>query len=80
MSKSLTRYWFNSKTRIGVGVTAYNLDEAISLIKQNKLAMRHQPDFSSVIESIDIEKLDQNHVIPNMGICSNYGIWFPNLN
>ena len=79
MSKLLTRFWFDSDEGLGVGVTAYSLDDAKSLIESESLMEHIKPKLNSYIENIDIQKLDQNHVIPNMGICANRGIWFPNV-
>ncbi|EAZ97904.1 hypothetical protein MELB17_13567 [Marinobacter sp. ELB17] len=31
------------------------------------------------IENIDVQTLDRDHVIPNMGVCTERGIWFPNV-
>jgi hypothetical protein len=36
-------------------------------------------DDTEVIEDIDISLLDQNHVIPNMGVVTFKGVWFPTL-
>lgn len=79
MDKLLTRYWFEAAEGRGVGVTAYSLEDAISLIANQDIAISYKPDFSSYKENIDIQELDQNHVIPNMGVCSNRGVWFPNV-
>ena len=79
MDKLLTRFWFASEEGRGIGVTAYSLEDAINLIKSQDIAMMFKPKFESYIENIDIQKLDQNHVIPNMGICTNRGVWFPNV-
>ena len=77
MNKLLIRYWFSTKQGLGIGVTAYSIEDAISLIKDQDLAMSYNPILESYIENIDINELDQNHVIPNMGISSNRGIWYP---
>jgi hypothetical protein len=34
-------------------------------------------DTTKVIEDIDIRLLDQGHVIPNMGVVTFKGIWYP---
>ncbi len=34
---------------------------------------------STVVDNVDIRSLDQNHVIPNMGVVVNHGVWFPKL-
>jgi hypothetical protein len=77
MRKLLTRFWFSSLSGHGVGVSAYDLSDAIFLINHNSLAMSYSPILDSYVENIDVRELDHNHVIPNMGIVSNRGVWFP---
>ena len=79
MNKLLVKFWFNAKEIRGIGVTAYSLEDAISLIKNEKSVMSYEPNFDSYKENINIQELDQNHIIPNMGVCTNRGIWFPNV-
>ena len=79
MDKLLTRFWFNAEIGRGVGVTAYNLDDALSIIESEDYMDHVKPQLNSVIENIDIQKLDKNHVIPNMGVCTVRGIWFPHV-
>jgi hypothetical protein len=75
----LTRYWFPTSNGIGlgIGVTAYSIDEA------NRLAARALPFLpegavlGAPIENVNINNLDQGHVIPNMGACNFHGVWFP---
>ncbi len=78
-SKHLTRYWFRSEEGKGVGVTAYSRHEAESLVRSEGWVMGMRPSFTDVIEDIDVRDLDEQHVIPNMGICSERGIWYPKL-
>ena len=80
----LKRYWFNfdelpkySLLRFGCGVTAYNCDDAISLISQSIFKDEAMPPIKSVIENVDISTLDQGHVIPNMEAPVWRGVWFP---
>ena len=77
--KLLTRFWFDSENGLGVGVTAYSLEDAIELVKLQDISMMFKPIFVSYIENVDVECLDQRHIIPNMGICSSRGVWFPNV-
>ena len=86
----LKRFWFvsNPDDRFGVrnfGVTAVNTDEAINILL--KYLTRFDPETSKhitknteIIEDIDIQLLDLNHVIPNMGVVTIKGIWWPNIN
>ena len=79
MDRLLIRFWFKSEDGLGIGVTAYSLEDAIDLIKSQDIAMMLKPNFDSYTENVDIQDLDQNHVIPNMGVCTNRGVWFPNV-
>ncbi len=79
MEKLHKTFWFESEKGLGVGVTAYDVDDAKYLIRSEKSVLNYRPNFKSYTEDIDIQLLDQNHVIPNMGIVTNRGIWFPNI-
>ena len=87
----LKRYWFiiYPEDRFGprnIGVTANSKSEAISLIVDSltKINLTERlvnlNDRTESIENIDIRLLDQNHVVPNMGVVTWKGVWFPNLN
>jgi hypothetical protein len=73
----LKRFWFKIEKGHGIGVTAYTIDDAIALIAKESLLINTQ--IVEIIEDVDIQSLDQNHVIPNMGPPNFRGIWFPNL-
>tara|TARA_R110002049_G_scaffold1062_1_gene7947 strand:+ start:4392 stop:4637 length:246 start_codon:yes stop_codon:yes gene_type:complete len=75
----LRRFWFDTEKGLGVGVTAYDRNDAESIVRENQLAMSFRPNFQECVEDIDVQKLDQGHVIPNMGVVVDRGIWFPNL-
>ena len=87
----LKRYWFVvfPSDRFGprnFGVTAYSKSEGRKLIIDSLKKIELQQltenldDNIEVIEDIDIRLLDQGHVIPNMGVVTFEGVWFPNLN
>ena len=87
----LTRYWFviYPQNRFGpgnFGVTADSVAEARQLIIDTINAYLLQESIINldentvVIEHIDIRLLDQGHVIPNMGVVTFKGVWYPNLN
>jgi hypothetical protein len=84
---SLHRYWFEfdiaaddlgfSLLRVGCGVTAFDRDDALFLIRQHLLHETTLPSIRRIVEDVSIEDLDQGHVIPNMGPPHARGIWFP---
>ena len=74
----LMRFWFECEKGLGVGVTAFTFADAVTLIQNEPLAMLNKPNFKQFIVDVDISGLDKGHVIPNMGVCSNRGVWFPN--
>jgi hypothetical protein len=77
MADLLTRYWFLLEVGYGIGVTAYSVDDAIELISSELPNVT--PALGAPIVNIDIQTLDQSHVIPNLGTPNVRGIWFPNL-
>ena len=83
MQKSiLTKYWlsFNEKTSypLGVGVTAYSLEDAEALVAKRLFSNGYVPAFNQkMINSLD--DLEQNHVLPNIGHITFRGIWFPEM-
>ena len=77
----LHRYWFRTRQHIGIGVTAYSLDDAKEMIRSE---FEGRPFYKTIevleiIEDIDVRLLDSNHVLPNMGPPNFRGVWFPNL-
>jgi hypothetical protein len=83
----LRRYWFEFEIPqaharlvvygLGCGVTAYNYDDAISLMKELVFSKLEMPPIRSVIEDVDVSTLDVKHVRVNMGVPVNRGVWFP---
>jgi hypothetical protein len=82
----LTRFWieFNAdgdKIPIGLsygcGVTAYDFSDALKIIQTKIFKGQNLPDIRIKKENIDIQTLDQNHVVPNMYSPDKRGIWFP---
>lgn len=61
----------------GCGVTAYNYDDAMKLLRERIFKSDPVPEVVRVLEDVDIEHVDEGHVRPNMGAPSNRGIWFP---
>lgn len=80
----LHRYWFKfshistpSVLNMGCGITAYDLDDAKSLLHEKVFSVHGSGDIAEVIIDVDIRTLDQGRVIPNMAPPSNRGVWFP---
>ncbi len=83
----LTRYWFEFDLTldephpigvlIGCGVTAHNYEDAIMLLRQRVFTHDPLPTITRVVADVDISTLDADHVLPNMGIPSERGIWYP---
>jgi hypothetical protein len=73
----------------GLGVTAFSKEDARALLREVLPSLLAQT-FSSwrqwtlealetaeVVENIDVRLLDQGHVIPNMGLVIDRGVWWP---
>jgi hypothetical protein len=85
----LVRYWLifdgneigkHFEFGLGFGVTAYDLDDAISLISiAFGLNRSTIPPILSVKENVKYEDLEDNHVKKNMGSMAVRGIWYPNV-
>ncbi|MBL7738242.1 MAG: hypothetical protein JNK14_03425 [Chitinophagaceae bacterium] len=87
----LNRYWLvicpeNRRGPKNLGVTAFTAIQAKTIAKEElrRLGWQHisddEVDRAEVVENINITELDQNHVIPNMGVVARQGVWFPNCN
>lgn len=77
------RYWIHLRNadqfaglRMGCGVTAFDLDDALVLL-QTHVVGDQSLDVANVIEDVDVRTLDPSHVLPNMGVVTRRGIWFP---
>ena len=83
----MKRFWFEFEIssleslpfgiRTGCGVTAFNEQEAISLIESKIFKSKSMPRIIKIVEDIDISQLDSKHVLLNMSSPANKGIWFP---
>jgi hypothetical protein len=82
--KLLHRFWFTfssppefSPLGLGCGITAYSYADAIEILEKLVFAGRLMPKIESGIEDVDIQLLDGDHVLPNMGLVTERGVWFP---
>jgi hypothetical protein len=84
----LTRYWITFKGRgdypfyggvfgFGVGVTAYDLDDAKQLLQSGVFDERALPEIARIISGVSYDQLQQNHVARHMGVMVIRGVWFP---
>ena len=82
----MKRFWFEFDTstlkfvpygtNIGCGVTAYDYEDALSILEE-RVFQAQLPGMTAVIPDVDVRNLDQNHVIPNMSSPNSRGVWFP---
>lgn len=82
----LHRYWLKfvrsaepSILNLGCGITALDRDDAMRIFKNDVVPIYGNREIFEIIEDADISALDEHHVIPNMGIPTNRGVWFPRL-
>ena len=81
------RFWFEFErapgeelpggVRIGCGVTAENAEVALALVAERVFGGATPPHVTRMVPDVDISRLDQAHVIPNMGCVTRRGVWFP---
>ena len=61
----------------GCGVTATSTETALDLVRRRVFDGGDLPAIEEIREDVQLECLDKNHVIPNMGDPGKEGIWFP---
>ena len=62
---------------LGVGVSAYNYDDAIVLLRERMFGPNGPPVIEECLENVKMEDLEKNHVLPNIGNHLIRGVWFP---
>jgi hypothetical protein len=86
VERHLTRYWIEldfpdgyppHATRLGIGVTAFDRDDAMRLVAERVFPAGDVPHVREIREGVDVSMLDPGHVLPNMGPPNRRGIWFP---
>lgn len=86
----MKRYWFEFKInqimgapfgiQLGCGITAFNFEDAMSILKEKIFREQDTPQIIKCVEDIDLSTLDSNHIIPNINPNSPptmRGVWFP---
>ena len=61
----------------GVGVTAYDEEDALRMIRERIFTRHPFPQVKEQIMDVDVSTLDDRHVRPNMGNPMVRGVWFP---
>ena len=62
---------------LGCGVTAHDVDDAISLIKAEYTQCAGHLAVRSVTADVDVSTLDAKHILPNIGNVFRRGMWWP---
>lgn len=82
--KVLRRFWFTfvdlpplAPLNLGCGVTAFDYADSLEILRLTVFKGLSMPSIWCVIEDIDIQTLDSDHVTPNIGLVTARGIWFP---
>jgi hypothetical protein len=84
---TLHRYWFKfalglgdphpAGVLLGCGVTAYNYDDALQVLRERVFVDQELPEIVEKVEDVDVSSLDPGHVLPNMRSPTERGVWFP---
>jgi hypothetical protein len=93
MVNGLIRYWFEfdyPKPRIGhgvyipacgcCGITAFDYQDALKIMRRFMLRDNETPIFKRVIENVNVSTIEDKRVIPNLGVPVWRGVWFPDYN
>lgn len=89
----LTRYWFEfeisdedvrsystySGLKRGCGVTAYTYEDALAVLAEKLFRGDPIPPVRKFTEDVDVSTLDPGHVLPNIGVPTWRGVWFPRI-
>jgi hypothetical protein len=75
----LIPFWFRTNKGLGYGVTARSQREATLLLRDLGYPVQGE-DVVEVVANIRFADLDQNHVVPNVGLMPAIGVWYPRHN
>jgi hypothetical protein len=80
----LHKFWFKfepiplpSAINVGCGVTAYDLNDALQMLRDYVFGHNGPPSIVQCIEDVEMREIEQNHAYPNIGDTERRGIWFP---
>ncbi|HYG16293.1 MAG TPA: hypothetical protein VEC12_11115 [Bacteroidia bacterium] len=66
-------------SKVGYGVTAFDKYDAFDILKREAFKNKQLPTVIEIIENVSFDYLDAGHVVPNMGVIVERGVWFPNI-
>lgn len=82
--RRLQKFWFRfeplpraTAVNIGCGVTAFDREDAFSIIKQCIFGENDPPPILECKNDVSLDDIEQNHARPNVGDLEVRGIWFP---
>lgn len=64
---------------LGYGVTGFNRDDALDILQREAFKNKSLPLQAEIIENVSLSHLDADHVVPNMGVIVERGMWYPNI-
>jgi len=77
----LTAYWIsfpdNPHFPLGFGVTAWSVDDAISILDEFGYDHHRRTSNVNVDSDVTCDDLDRDHVLSNIGPIIVRGIWYP---
>lgn len=93
MAIDLKRYWFEfdfPEPRLGhegyipacggCGITAFDYDDALKIMRQFMLQDGETPIFRRIVENVDISAIEDEDVLNHMGVPVWRGVWYPDYN
>ncbi|MEM7401395.1 MAG: hypothetical protein AAF304_05535 [Pseudomonadota bacterium] len=82
-NEDLTTYWItfpndtDMSLPLGIGVTAYSLEDAMELIEQQGITWHKEASEINIKEGVTISDLDERNIVPNIGPMQFRGVWCP---
>lgn len=83
----MIRYWFDfdfancdkvpNGLLMGCGVTGYGYEDVINILKERIFINKSLPVIKKMVENVDLQELDRDHVLPNINSPNQRGVWFP---
>jgi hypothetical protein len=51
--------------------------DALKILNAKVFVKAPMPEIDSVVSDVELRAIDPHHVLPNMGVVTNSGVWFP---